>query len=68
MVLMTTTIDETTGRLDRLISEMKVWALRAEAGELDEADVQTLKHHGEDMEAMGKYVGRKVNPVEESNA
>lgn len=63
---METTIDETTGALDRCISEMKVWAKRAENGDLDEADVQTLKHHGEDMIAMGQYVGRKVvEPPEE---
>ncbi|KKN77035.1 hypothetical protein LCGC14_0363740 [marine sediment metagenome] len=57
---MMTTIDMTTGKLDRCISEMKVWAKRAEAGYLDEADVQTIKHHAEDMKAMGDYVLRKV--------
>lgn len=57
---MTTKLEETTGRLDRLISEMKIWAKRAEGGELDEADVQTLKHHAEDMAAMALYVSDKV--------
>ena len=58
---MLTTIDETTGKLDRIISEMKVWAKRAQAGELDEADVQTLKHHAEDMALMAEYVQAKVD-------
>ena len=61
---MMTTIDMTTGKLDRCISEMKVWAKRAEAGYLDEADVQTIKHHAEDMKAMGDYVLRKIDPPE----
>lgn len=56
---------ETTGRLDRLISEMKIHAKRAAEQRLppvvyDEADVQTLKHHAEDMIAIGQYVLRKL--------
>ena len=55
---MRSTIQETTGRLDRLISEMKIHAKRIASGHIgyDEADRQTLKHHAEDMIAMGQYV------------
>lgn len=58
----TTSLESTVGRLDRLISEMKVWAKRVEADELDEADVQTVKHHAEDMAAMARYVLAKIEP------
>ncbi len=61
MKRMLTTIDETTGKLDRAISEMKIWAKRGQAGNLDEADIQTLKHHAEDMIAMGEYVKARVD-------
>ncbi len=55
---------ETTGRLDRIISEMKIHAKRLTiSGQVtyDEADIQTLKHHAEDMLAMGEYVLDKVH-------
>ncbi len=61
MKKMLTTIDETTGKLNRVISEMKIWAKRAQAWELDEADIQTLKHHAEDMTLMAEYVLDKVD-------
>ena len=60
MKRMTTHINETTGHLDRVISEMKIWAKRAYVGELDEADVQTLSHHAEDMKAIAEYVANKI--------
>ena len=62
--IMIAKLSDTTGALDRVISEMKIHAKRAEEGGFayDEADVQTLKHHAEDMIAMGEYVLRKVDP------
>ena len=59
MVRMNNGLEDTTGRLDRIISEMKVHAKRLlikNQVTYDEADVQTLKHHAEDMVAMGEYV------------
>ncbi len=59
---MHTDLARTTGALDRVISEMKIWAKRA-AGMgygMDEADAQTLKHHAEDMHAMADYVLDKL--------
>ncbi len=56
-------LHETTGRLDRLLSEMKIHAKRLDIkGQVtyDEADIQTLKDHAEDMVAMGVYVLYKV--------
>lgn len=63
MSRMHTELSDTTGQLDRVISEMKIHAKRLTIeGQVtyDEADVQTLKHHAEDMIAMGQYVLGKV--------
>lgn len=55
------TVSDTTGQLDRVISEMKIHAKRAsDSPGYDEADVQTLKHHAEDMIEMGKYILNKI--------
>lgn len=48
----TLSVVETTGKLDRLLSEMILLA----KSELDEPDWQTLKHHAEDMELAAKKV------------
>lgn len=47
------------GRLDRLISELLL--VTAEVSELDDADVQTLKHHGEDMKAAADLVNNRAH-------
>ncbi len=56
---------ETTGDLDRVISEMKIHAKCCGDREYsyDAADVQTLKHHAEDMIAMGEYILKKMEAV-----
>ncbi len=67
MQRMTKTLADTTGNLDRVISEMKIHAKRLvfpNQVAYDEADVQTLKHHAEDMVAMGEYVLRKVKEAQ----
>ncbi len=43
----------TTGRLDRVLSEM---VLLSKNLHLDESDWQTLKHHAEDMQAAGESI------------
>lgn len=55
---MDVSLADTTGRLDRVISEMKVHAKRVSEGDkrYDDADAQTLEHHAEDMIAMGQYI------------
>lgn len=40
------------GRLDRALSELKVLA----QSDLDEADLQTVKHHAEDCVGLGTRV------------
>lgn len=63
---MATLLPETTGQLDRVISEMKMHAKHAAEGAYpyDEADIQTLKHHAEDMVAMGQYILNKLEVSE----
>lgn len=55
------TVVETTGKLDRLLSEMvllsKSW--------LDEPDWQTLKHHAEDMELAAQAIMKRYNERKE---
>lgn len=51
------------GRLDRIISEMKIWSKVYDS--LDDADQQTVKHHAEDMMAMGNHVLRKIESAKE---
>ncbi len=55
-------LPDTTGRLDRLISEMKLHAVNVSTGHsgYDKADFQTIKHHAEDMKAMGEYILSKL--------
>ncbi len=63
MSRMHTELSDTTGCLNRVISEMKIHAKRLDIeGQVtyDEADIQTLKHHAEDMIVMGQYVLEKV--------
>ena len=47
-------IDEAIGGLDRGLSDLKVLALHAD--EIDEADIQTIKHHAEDCVGLGNRV------------
>lgn len=66
MVRMNQDLEDTTGHLDRVISEMKIHAKRLTIPNqvtYDEADIQTLKHHAEDMIAMGEYVLEKVGAL-----
>lgn len=48
--------DMMIGRLDRLLSEV----LLASKGDLDACDLQTLKHHGEDMKLAGQVLVDRV--------
>ena len=53
------------GQLDRSLSVMMEWGRAAERGELDSADLQTLKHHAEDMiGAANAILGRVSRKVE----
>lgn len=45
------TVDETIGRLDRVLSE---FLALAEAPGLDDVDAQTLKHHADDLIGVGQ--------------
>lgn len=42
------------GRLDRVLSEMKIMAINANL--YDATDLQTLKHHAEDCVGLGNHV------------
>ena len=50
------------GQLDRSLSVMMEWGRCAERGELDRADLQTLKHHAEDMIGAGNAMLERVSP------
>ncbi len=43
--------DAMIGKLDRLLSE---FLIEAKSETLDEADLQTIKHHAEDLIGVGK--------------
>jgi hypothetical protein len=43
--------DAMIGRLDRVLSE---FLSAARSGELDDADIQTIKHHADDLIGVGK--------------
>jgi len=45
-------LDSAIGRLDRILSEL----LSLAGSDLDEPDVQTLKHHADDMEGVAKKI------------
>lgn len=50
--------DHTIGKLDRSLSEMMLLGKGVNA--LDDADVQTLKHHAEDMVGAGQAILARV--------
>jgi hypothetical protein len=50
--------DNLIGRLDRVISELMIH--RDNLGQLDAADLQTLKHHAEDMAGAGASILRAL--------
>lgn len=54
---------QATGKLDRAISEMMVWAEFSHLTDL--AAKQTLKHHAKDMVAAGKHILAKLSGVRE---
>lgn len=50
--------DKTIGKLDRILSKMIEYSGTLEA--LDEPNIQTLKHHAEDMVGAGEKVLRNI--------
>lgn len=57
---MSVRLDDTLiSRLDRLISELILVTGQDQIKELDDADLQTLKHHAEDMESAAKLVNSR---------
>lgn len=53
--------DLTIGKLDFVLSKLMMYAKQAELGNLSEANIQTLKHHAEDMELAAKSIFKKIN-------
>ncbi len=51
------TVDDTVGRLDRLLSEF-LWLVESDV--LDQVDAQTLKHHADDLIGVGQSALKKL--------
>jgi hypothetical protein len=54
--------DLTIGRLDNIMSVLVIWGRTHD--QLDPANVQTLKHHAEDMIAAGQKILKDLGKVE----
>jgi len=52
--------DNMIGRLDRVLSEMM---LATKVEDLDTANWQTLKHHGEDMKLAGEAILKRYEAL-----
>lgn len=50
--------DSMIGRLDRALSEIMIASERFET--LDPADIQTLKHHADDLINMGNAIAERA--------
>ncbi len=50
--------DLTIGRLDRVLSKLVLWS---EAGDCDEYNTQTLKHHAEDAILAGQKILKELD-------
>lgn len=57
-----TDFDLTIGRLDNIMSKLVNWGRAHE--QLDTTNVQTLKHHAEDMVAAGQKILKDLGAVE----
>lgn len=55
-------LDIMIGRLDRLLSE---FLIHASDETLDEADIQTIKHHADDLIGVGKAALRRLGVDEQ---